>query len=52
MDRLYRGLESGLLGLGFCLSLATFAAMTAPRDLAAPLTVTLPMLTVTADAHP
>ena len=50
MDRLYRSLESGLLGLGFCLSLAAFAAMTAPRDLGTQIAVTLPMLSVTADA--
>ncbi|MGV7031381.1 hypothetical protein [Methylobacterium symbioticum] len=58
MDRLYRGIESGLLGLGFCLSLAAFAAMGAPRDvrMSAPrdgglqVAVTLPMLSVTADA--
>ncbi|GJD59581.1 hypothetical protein [Methylobacterium dankookense] len=49
MDRLYRGIESGLLGLGFCLSLAAFVALSAPREMGLQVAVTLPMLSVTAD---
>lgn len=50
MDRLYHGIESGLLGLGFCLSLAAFAVMSTPRETGLQVAVTLPMLSVTADA--
>lgn len=58
MERLYRGLETGLLGLGLCLGLAAFAAMSTPRDAlmpreaAMPLAVTLPMLTVVTERTP
>ncbi|GJD90070.1 MULTISPECIES: hypothetical protein [Methylobacterium] len=52
MDRFYRGLETGLLGLGFCLGLAAFAALAAPPREAGTLAVTLPMLSVTTGAAP
>ncbi len=52
MERFYRGLETGLLGLSLCLGLAAFAAMSTPRDAGMSLAVTLPMLSVVAEGTP
>ena len=52
MDRFYRGVETGLLGLSFCLGLAAFAALAAPPREAGSLAVTMPMLSVTTGAGP
>jgi hypothetical protein len=52
MERLYRGFETGLLGLSLCLGLAAFAAMSAPREAGMSLAVTLPMLSVVVDRTP
>ncbi len=48
MDRFYRGFETGLLGLSFCLGLAAFAVLASPPRESGSLAVTLPMLSVTA----
>ncbi len=52
MDRFYRGFETGLLGLSFCLGLAAFAVLASPPRESGSLAVTLPMLSVTAGATP
>ena len=58
MERVYRSLETGLLGLSLCLGLAAFAAMSAPRDAmmtrdaGMSLAVPLPMLSVVTERAP
>ncbi|WP_162559640.1 hypothetical protein [Methylobacterium radiodurans] len=52
MDRFYRGVETGVLGLSFCLGLAAFAVLAGPPREADALAVTLPMLSVTTGATP
>lgn len=52
MDRIYRGFETSLLGLAFCLGLAICMMPAAPRAPAGgTLAITLPMLSVIAPAH-
>ena len=48
MDWVYRGFETSLLGLAFCLGLAACLTLGTGRMPADTLSVTLPMLTVTA----
>ncbi len=51
MEGFYRGIETGLLGLGFCLGFAAFTVMASPREIADHLAIDLPMLTVTVPAR-
>lgn len=48
MDWVYRGFETSLLGLALCLGLAACLTLGTERLPAGALSVTLPMLTVTA----
>lgn len=49
MDRIYRGFETSMLGLAFCLGLAACLTLAAPRAPAGgTLAITLPTLSVTA----
>ena len=50
MEGFYHSVETGLLGLGFCLGFAAFTLMASPREIAEHLAIELPMLTVTAPA--
>ena len=52
MDRIYRGFETSMLGLAFCLGLAACLTLATPRSRAGEtLAITLPMLSVTAPMH-
>lgn len=52
MDRIYRGFETSMLGLAFCLGLAACLTLAAPRaPPGATLAITLPMLSVIAPTH-
>jgi hypothetical protein len=48
MDWVYRGFETSLLGLALCLGLAACLLLGTERAPSGTLSVTLPMLTVTA----
>ncbi|SDN80079.1 hypothetical protein SAMN05216360_111132 [Methylobacterium phyllostachyos] len=50
MDWVYRGFETSLLGLALCLGLAACLSLGPGRVAPGSLSVTLPMLTVTAPA--
>ena len=50
MDWVYRGFETALLGLALCLGLAACLMLGADRSSAPMVSVTLPMLSVTAPA--
>ena len=52
MDRIYRGFETSMLGLAFCLGLAACLTLATPRAPAGgALAITLQMLSVIAPAH-
>jgi hypothetical protein len=51
MDWVYRGFETSLLGLALCLGLAACLMQGGGRVTGSTLSVTLPMLTVTAPAR-
>ncbi|SDA28526.1 hypothetical protein SAMN02799622_04321 [Methylobacterium sp. UNC378MF] len=50
MEWVYRGFETSLLGLALCLGLGACLTLGTERPPAGTLSVTLPMLTVTAPA--
>lgn len=52
MDRIYRGFETSMLGLAFCLGLAACLSLATARvPTGETLAITLPMLSVVAPAH-